>query len=87
MQISLTKDIKTTGSCFIIVFQNVIARNLTHKKFHYVDNYDAEFETSDLRAECICVKKNSKQLNMNCFSCLIAPKTIPILLILSLKCT
>ena len=60
MQISLTKDIKTTGSCFIIVFQNVIARNLTHKKFHYVDNYDAEFETSDLRAECICVKKNSK---------------------------
>lgn len=60
MQISLTKDIKTAGNCFIIVFQNVIARNLTHKKFHYVDNYDAEFETSDLRAECICVKKNSK---------------------------
>ena len=53
MQISLTKDIKTAGSCFIIVFQNVIARNLTHKKFHYVDNYDAEFETSDLRTECI----------------------------------
>lgn len=57
MQISLTNDIKTAGSCFIIVFQNVIARNLTHKKFHYVDNYDAEFETSDLRTECICVKK------------------------------
>lgn len=57
MQISLTKDIKTAGSCFIIVFQNVIARNLTHKKFHYVYNYDAEFETSDLCTECICVKK------------------------------